>query len=174
MNIIIEGADCSGKSTLIEQQFSDYCVIHNGVYPSPDLAFKAYMGQIPSPKRNFNNIVWDRMFISEQIYGPIYRNGGLSPLQVFELHEKLKAIQTIIILCDPGDKVLLETWRSRKSEEYITDEESYMEIVEGYRMLRAVTDLPVILYDWTNTEYNKRHPLTWRIGEIRLRLYSHG
>lgn len=154
MNIIIEGPDCSGKSTLISQTFRDHIVVHNGVYRSPIEAFDAYLNQIPDPAilKGSTPLVLDRSYISEQIYGPIYRQRGLDDFQVRLLESAYRRIKAVVVLCTPPKAMVLTEWKRRQSkgQEYIHNSEIFDQIVEMYyNDIDSVTTLPVITYDFT-------------------------
>ncbi len=175
MSIIIEGPDCSGKSTLILQEFNDLCIIHNGRYPSPMEALKAYTAQCPSPQYNHDNIVWDRNYPSEQIYGEIYRNKNIPQEHIDELEKQLKAIKTVIVLCIPPFDVVIDNWRElkRQRSEYIENESYFKEIVTTYHdSFGSYVSLPIVEYDYTQTEFNKSRPIKDRIIATRAEFYG--
>lgn len=174
MNLLIEGPDCSGKSTLIQTVLSDFCIIHNGVYKSPDLAFKAYMDQIPS---NYSAIVcplivWDRQYVSEQIYGPIFRGKGLSQEQVEAIEAKHRALNTIVVLCNPPKDVVMQQWRLRnaKREEYIEQESYFDKIVdEYYENFATHCSLPFIEFNYLDDDLMD---VKRRVLNMRTQIYK--
>lgn len=174
MNLLIEGPDCSGKSTLIQTVLSDYCVIHNGVYKSPDLAYKAYMEQIPS---NYSAIVcplivWDRQYVSEQIYGPIFRGKGLSQEQVEAIEAKHRALNTVVVLCAPPKEVVMQQWKLRnaKREEYIEQESYFEKIVDEYfGNFEAHCSLPFITFNYLDDDLLE---LKKRVYNLRNNVYQ--
>jgi len=175
MSIIIEGPDCSGKSTLILEEFNDLCVIHNGRYPSPMEAFKAYLGQCPSPRYNFHNIVWDRNYPSEQIYGKIYRSKNIGQEHIDVLEKHLADIKTVIVLCCPPKETIINNWRKLKQErnEYIENESYFEDIVNEYdKYFNLYVMLPVVHYDYTETAFNKENPIKVRIEQMRTMWYD--
>lgn len=175
MSIIIEGPDCSGKSTLILEEFNDMCVIHNGRYPSPMEAFKAYLGQCPSPQYNHNNIVWDRNYPSEQIYGRIYRSKNIPQEDIDVLEKHLADIKTVIVLCCPPQGIIIDNWRKLKQQrnEYIENESYFQDIVREYDVVfNSYVSLPVIHYDYMYKEFNKSHPIKERIEKMRTTWYD--
>jgi thymidylate kinase len=154
MNLIIEGPDCSGKSTLIAAAFADFCVIHNGVYKSPTDAFNRFMQQIPSVHNAVNHpiLIWDRNYPSELIYGDIYRQKTLTAEQTEEVETAHLAMGTIVVLCLPPRDVVLAAWRDRKNhgQEYVEMEDSFNLILDAYyENFSDICQLPCIIYDYT-------------------------
>lgn len=153
MNIIIEGPDCSGKSTLIKTIFNDQCIIHNGVYRSPKLAHRAYMDQIPSNQMCRDNpyIVWDRQYISEQIYGSIYRNACMFKDQVDAIELKHRFIKTIVIVCNPGTDTIMTEWARRRNagQEYVEQLDCFEQIVDVYtNKFDSICNLPFFEFNY--------------------------
>lgn len=118
--ILLEGPDCSGKTTLArELEKCGYRYIHNG----PPLAanmFEEYTGQLDNARHVLTVI--DRGHIGETIYGPILREKSLiSHAQVEILNYQIRQMGGIIIICMPPWRMTLDCWAKRKNEEHIKE-----------------------------------------------------
>jgi thymidylate kinase len=82
--IVIEGCDGTGKTTLADRLATAYevTVIHADRTPNHIDLTTRYLALLARPGR----IVLDRSFLSEPVYGPLYRGGSrLTPAQVATL-----------------------------------------------------------------------------------------
>lgn len=178
MLVIIEGPDGSGKTTLIAQEFTNrkFSVVHNGVYPSPDEAYRNYELQIGIVRNNRDanklNIVHDRSYISQAVYGPIMRNEHID----WEAHEKIDrlvlAARGVIVYCRTDAS--MGNWRARlaKKGEYITDDKKYIAVCQGFDViLSRRTQVPVLIYDYLDPQ-NAQFPLFERIIDTRKEIYG--
>lgn len=105
--ILLEGADCTGKTTLanaISEKYKDKCLyIHNTWYKGMDVrdehwkslnkAFEAYDDGLL--------VIIDRHWISEQIYSTIYRNGPEYNEDIDEMLYGLRKRNALTIICSP-------------------------------------------------------------------------
>ena len=154
--IIIEGADGSGKSTLIKQQFPG--AIHAGGPPKTSEELLARL-DLPVPGN-----VYDRWTaISEQIYGPIIHGRNL--LSTWYFDQAIMDKRPMFIYCRPPTHVMKMNLKAQiekphKNPEFI--EQVCMkadEIRAAYDDLMLI-DLPtrlgafVLTYDYTGGIYN--------------------
>lgn len=74
---LVEGADGTGKTTFAERQSAGGRLIHNGPPPRHGSLYRHYRAQILDAiwfrDRKGISTVIDRSFLSEYIYGPVYR-----------------------------------------------------------------------------------------------------
>lgn len=171
MILLFEGCDCSGKSTLIKEQFNDIRYVHHGAYPTPTDAFQAYDELLDSLLPN-EDIVLDRMHISERIYGQVYHDAWMSDERYSYLEHRLSQLKTIVIFCRPPLRVVIDQWRQRQHDEMIKDVNKIEEVYIEYSSLWKYTLLPVFTYDWTNQDYNKHMSIHSRIGEVWNYIYN--
>lgn len=96
-NILVEGTDRSGKSTLV-QRLSDTLGLDNiKLRHQPGDQYQRYLGLYTLAER----AVFDRGHISEELYGPIY---GRNPSFTHRQQEKLDLIVNehfLVIFCLP-------------------------------------------------------------------------
>jgi len=99
MNILIEGCDCVGKSTVITEllKLDDFTVEHNAAGKSK-LETKQLYEQKTINLQHTNNHIMDRLFLSECVYGQLYRN--YYPNYIRQLELKLPNVVLILITAD--------------------------------------------------------------------------
>lgn len=98
--IVLEGADGTGKTTLARELVKrhDAFYIHNGLWPNMwqrhlaavDLAIKKSQTQL---------VIIDRLFLSEQIYGQVFRDGPSYDLGARCLDRVLQRHGAVTVLC---------------------------------------------------------------------------
>lgn len=169
--VIVEGPDGSGKSTLIANHFSDFQVVHNGVFNSPEDAYLAYAAQL-SILEDSEKIVFDRMHISQDIYGPICRNEPRKLKSHRAIETLLYYREAVVVLCYTNQSHKNWQERNRGNGEYIRDLDRYLEIFSEYHFdkIGEHTSLPFILYDYTVDE---NWDIKGRINQIRKQFYGH-
>lgn len=148
--IILEGIDGSGKTTLAKElQNIGYEYKHEGVpHPGVDL-IAHYLSVLDSSMGSEKNVVHDRLWLGERIYGPVMRNlDRLGPMG-HTLFERLHRSKDIThILCHPPYEVALANYAKRKAlkGEYIDSDNHFQQIYERYRSF--VTNMDIV-YDYT-------------------------
>ena len=173
--VILEGPDGAGKTTLYEKYFKvfGYECIHNGVYASPEEAYKAYREQQEKIRKK-EKVVLDRSHISQAVYGPIYRKEDHLSLQHDIVDGVFHQMRAVVVLC--YTKVAKDNWKSRKNMEYISQDHEYLQVFRAYdpRYIGRYTSLPVVVYDYTNVTGNEIVSLMDRILVIKENFYGHG
>jgi len=151
-NVVIEGINKVGKTTLAEMFYSigfkkshaDYHRRIKNLY----LFYKNFLERKPRTKR----FVLDRTFISEAVYGPVLREKSrLSEIQLESLLKKLKEQNTILVYLYAPLGVLLE----RKSDQQYELQKYYSGLTKAYESVIAIVRkyIPVIKID-----SNKNNP----------------
>lgn len=148
MIIIIEGPDGSGKTTLANQlsKQTGYKVIHR-VQPKTDEEKQIMMCEYLQTIRSGKNMIFDRCWYSEMVYGQIMRDDSvISYPQMYELERLLTKNGAMIIYCTDSKPILWSRCLER-GEEYITNRETFDKIWEGYKQLFSCPHLvPVVEY----------------------------
>jgi|TARA_A100001201_G_scaffold99554_1_gene85700 thymidylate kinase len=127
MKIILEGPDCAGKTTLanlLKQKLTDYLYIHNGIYS------KAYKPHVDCLK--LDNVIIDRHWPSELVYGTIFRAGPSYNIYQMEQHCKNNATNKYI-LCLPPKDLVLKRFLERKEHE---DFEDVSKVYDAYHLFK--------------------------------------
>lgn len=129
MRIIIEGPDCSGKSTFageLTKKFPDHVYVHNSLQNNKHVMrdakgdviievgdlFAAHVTLV----RSNPNIIIDRLWPSEIIYGHIFREGNIV-YTAKEMRHILNLYDPICIGCLPPKDVVEEKFNERKETE---------------------------------------------------------
>lgn len=153
--IILEGADCTGKSTLLNKiKNEDTLVIHNGVYESRTVAFETYIDQIAD--NIYKSVILDRSYISELIYGSIYRgeknHEWKSEIRLLE-SMMVSYFSPLVIVCLPPIEIVLNEWQNRINTEYIKDSYTIEAIYAEYQLnIGNYTSLPVVPFNYAQPE----------------------
>lgn len=149
--IILEGADGTGKTTLARALNYDYGydIVHCGP-PKTDNPMAEYLDLALTHQ----HAVFDRFHLGERVYGQIYRgNDRLGSTRMRMLERYLLSQNAVAVFCEPPKQTAYENWvkRAKKGEEMITFEQStkWEEIYEGFQLVRDLTALPNVRYDYT-------------------------
>lgn len=164
MNILVEGPDVSGKTTLciriIEQLKIDYPdstieYIHNSftndnlVYEAENKELIGKLTENTGPTGKF--IIVDRFYISEVIYGDIIR--GKSRVTLYDTVKVNNLFDKIYFSCPDDLDRLTEDYINikKKRSEYVDDEKIFRRIAEKYKEMGELFKLShegeFILYD---------------------------
>jgi thymidylate kinase len=159
MILILEGPDGAGKTTLAEtlrQRFQGNGMVHivkHGPYTGVEsehlcrIYFRAM-----SPALTFDDtVIMDRSWISEPIYGEVYRNGqNRIDLPRKRMLERVALSRgAVVIHCQPDFETCAETFEKRPDEEYLDDISQLEQVYEEYEALPLITNLPTVRYDYT-------------------------
>ena len=108
--IIIEGLDGVGKTTLVNYFVNQGMKKHHFDYDANNMdLFSKYMRVL---KEENLNLVLDRSFISEMVYGPVLRGKSKLELEQYKkLLEAYKQVGTSIIYLTAPQEILLERRR---------------------------------------------------------------
>lgn len=121
MIIVVEGADCAGKSTWVARlsrglaaQYYDVRTLHAGP-PDPDVdILDQYLTPLTQALESDVALVLDRWHLGELVYGPLRRGHSRLSLGQFEYVESvLRSVGYVGVLCDVADPNLLACYDSR-------------------------------------------------------------
>jgi thymidylate kinase len=149
MIIIIEGPDGSGKTRLAEQlsKQTGYKIRHRSK-PETEEERTKMMDDYLVDIRSNKNIIWDRSFYSEMVYGNVMRDKSyINWTQMLQLETELANVGAIIIHCTAD---ILKLWDRCKSrgEDYIKDIDKLEAIRDGFEELltKRPHNIPVVNY----------------------------
>lgn len=158
MIYLLEGPDASGKTTLANDEFlkRGFSMIHNGVFPSPEKAYLAYLMQTGRMTKE-SSVVIDRMHLSERIYGQIYHGEWMPDKMYWEIDKALERLDATLILCLTDFQKTISAWFDRRDNELVqnTNEfeliyRQYESIIYSPNAMAKYTKLPVVWYDYNN------------------------
>lgn len=120
--VIVEGPDCSGKSTLLNSLMAKHpncCYIHNAV--TNDI-YKLHKNTVDTALIASKDhwVLIDRLHLSEKIYGTVFRKGPLYDVEAFD--KSLDSIPNLHrILCMVDKETAMSKHAERKDMEMFDD-----------------------------------------------------
>ena len=151
MIIILEGPDGSGKSTLAEQlhRQTGYQLLHR-TQPKNEEDKKRMMDEYIQVMKAGKNVIMDRAWYSEMVYGPVMRDTSVITFpQMYELERLAAKNGAIVIYCTAPEATL---WKRcmRRGEDYITNRDTFHAICTGFReLMNGVPHMiPVVTYEY--------------------------
>ena len=147
--ILLEGPDGAGKSSLAQQLSRRYGipVHHEGPPPQNIVLYYHILGTIEHYRKS--GVVFDRLALSESIYGPLLRGTdrlGNRYQRVIAQH--LAEFYTTTILCLPSYETCLASWQGRDGELF-RDPKLLLKVWDQHYDSRSQFDF---VYDWTKGE----------------------
>jgi len=117
--ILIEGPDCSGKSTALDRIKNALRWDAKSLHHRDGDQFQRYLKEYCSAE----NIVFDRGHLSEAVYGHMWRGGNpFSNQELSSLNFYLQR-EGLIIFSLPSEETLLSRYRSRNFSQQIKETE---------------------------------------------------
>ena len=155
---IFEGPDGGGKTTAARSyaELTGAVYFHLGPFPrlSTNLA-RMYVEVLMPAVLGHRAVVLDRSWLSEKIYGQVFRNGtdrlGIETVRIIE--RLAFRCQTLVVLCVPRWEAVLGSFRRRKGEEMLDREEQLRQVYDLYDKSFA-TSLPTVRWDYEQTPLN--------------------
>lgn len=151
MIIIIEGPDGAGKTTLANQlrDQTGYMILHRS-QPKNEEDKKRMMDEYLQVIKSNKNVILDRSWYSEMVYGPVMRDDSVITYpQMYDLERALARNGALIIYCTAPEQTL---WKRclKRGEDYITKREDFHEICNGFdRLMYGVPHyIPVTTYEY--------------------------
>lgn len=149
--IILEGPDGGGKTTFGVElaKALRFKYIHMSAMSSVGGGLaKMFVEAMMPALYGYQGVVMDRCWRSEPIYGAEFRGGDdrVGPESAAMLERIAARCHPTYVLCLPPVDACLETFRSRKGEEYLDTEVQLQEVYHNYKRTRANYDA---VYDRT-------------------------
>ncbi len=150
---IFEGPDGSGKTTLALKYAAATGAryVHCGPYPLVKKGLgRLYVEAMLPALDGYEDVVMDRCWLSEPIYGDVHR-GGQDRLGVVGrrmLDRVAMRCETRVVVCLPPVDTCLAAFRLRKGAELLRDEKALRVVHERYRRLTNYAILTHV-YDYT-------------------------
>jgi len=138
MIIIIDGPDGSGKTTLAEKisKHTGYEVKHR-TQPKTEGDKKRMMEDYLSAIALNEDVIFDRSWYSEMVYGPIMRDASvISRQEMYDIERKLAVHGAVIIFATGKPEDLWQRCNER-GEDYVQSLEQLTEITNSFEQLMA-------------------------------------
>jgi thymidylate kinase len=156
---IFEGPDGSGKSTTAARYAAaaGARMVHCGPFPRQTAAGlgRTYLEAMLPALLGYQEVVLDRCWTSEGIYGAVFRDGAdrLGVVGRRILERVAMRCDARLVLCLPPVEICLAHWRRRHAEggEYLERETQLQEVYRRYGQ-PGLTQLAVTTYDYTRDE----------------------
>lgn len=155
LSVVVDGPDGSGKSTLVERLAnltgSSLAVSHHGPYRKHREVAHHYAEALARYYRGGTAIL-DRSWLSEPIYGRVYR-GGQDRIQVGRrrmLERLALSTRTVVVLALPPWEVVRQNFNRRRAAEYLDHEGQLREVYRRFKdlVLRQQVGLSYVIYDY--------------------------
>jgi thymidylate kinase len=142
--ILIEGPDCSGKSTAIDRIKNSLRWDAKSLHHKEGDQFQRYLKEYCTAE----NIVFDRGHISESVYGQMWRGGNPFTKEEFNFLNFYLQREGLVIFALPSEETLISRYRSRSFSQQIKENELF---IARNSFLEKSKLVPNILY--TSSSY---------------------
>lgn len=164
---IFEGPDGGGKTTAAIEYAKETGAhyVHLGSFPSlrEGLA-RMYVEAMMPAILGHADVVMDRCWMSEPIYGSIYRGAPrLTGVEVRMLERLAMRCATVVVRCMTTKDEMLNHWRGRLASELVKDETKMRAIIDAY--VNMPTSLPLV--EWNYLMHPSEHLQVLEDDELR-------
>ena len=150
--VIFEGIDGAGKTTIARRYAKptgSYYVAFKE-YPQLGAGYnRMYLEAMLPAFMGWEDIVFDRSWLSEWPYADAYRNGHRRlTLHAQRVLERVALrCRTCVVLCNPGLDAVEESYKWRQQDEMLKNMDQVRQVYNAY--LYPHTALPIVGYDYT-------------------------
>lgn len=156
-NLLVEGPDCSGKSTVVERLKNLLHWDAKSLHHQEGDQFKRYVREYALA----DNVVFDRGHFSEEVYSRLWRGGSPFLPQQKNILNALCQQMMIVIFVSPPLEIIQQRYQQRAFEQQIQFQE-----LEQSRVLFCETmkEVPHILY--ASQDYEELEALLEKVKEV--------
>ena len=148
---IFEGPDGGGKSTFAKKFAERYNAryVHFGSMLGVHNLSRMYVEAMLPALLGYQDVVFDRSWLSEEPYAIAYRNGHkrLIPSQIRLLERLAMKCGAVVVRCQPEWEVVKHNFINADREEYLDNVDQLRVVYNLY--VDQKTDLPSVVYDYT-------------------------
>lgn len=131
--IIIEGCDCSGKTTLckkLQERYTNIVSVVHDTYNDPS-DYHFYREQARK-----TNTIYDRHFIGEYVYPQVYhRQAKLSEFDKIRLCADIDEYNCLVFVLAPSDETIKNRLLAERADEEQEVKDDYTKINSAFRTL---------------------------------------
>lgn len=158
MKILVEGADVSGKGTLIEALMKELGSGWRHVHHTQNTNSPA---EFLVTANSSDNLIIDRLWMSEQIYGYVMRGESNDP-ELIVLNRMMKTPHILVMCVRTDVKKHLDHFNEmiKKREEYVQESEKMEKIIKAFRDVtfgEILSTFPGVIGNLSKT-----CPMVWR------------
>lgn len=152
---IFEGPDGAGKTTAAKRyaELSGARYVHFGPMKNvKDGLARIYVeGMLPA-LLGYQDVVFDRCWLSEAPYGQAFRDGANRIGRVYERMLERIAMRcgAVVVRCLPEWPTVRENFLRRSRDEYLKNEEQLLHVWDYYSWMTS--SLPIIEYDYEHSQ----------------------
>jgi thymidylate kinase len=114
--IVVEGPDCSGKSTLVERLKNSLHWDSKYLRHAKKKQFFRYLGEYATQK----NTIFDRAHFSEEVYSHMWRGGSPFLPEEKRILDEICHLHALTIFCLPSKEDMIARYNSRDFDQQIT------------------------------------------------------
>ena len=147
MILILEGPDGGGKTTLAKSMHGAV-YHHEGLPPDSVNLTDYYLGLVAAARSRGEPCVFDRLAMSEIVYGPVLRGASRIDREGWQAFESGAAgMGAVTIICLPPWGTCLAAWSEKAARhgELVTDLDQFRRIYDHFLTLSTGR----LRYDWT-------------------------
>lgn len=149
---IFEGPDGSGKTTAAQAyaELTGAKYVHFPALPKVTYGLaRMYVEAMLPALQGYQDVVFDRCWLSELPYGMAFRHGKLrlSAIQNRMLERLAMRCGAVVVRCLPSWEVVKSNYLDRRHLEMLENEDQLREVYDIYKAAR--TGLPSVKYDYT-------------------------
>ena len=155
--IIVEGTDCSGKSTVVDRIKNALRWDSKSLHHREGHQFARYLKEYAGNE----NIVFDRSHFSEIVYSIMWRGGSPFSKEEKEILDSICKLNTLIIFTCPAAETIKKRYLERNFQQQI----SLGELEKSRELFcSALKEIPHIIY--TSKDYDELDALVKKVKEL--------
>lgn len=151
--ILVTGPDNSGKTLLKDHLVSSFDLTQVPRYHTlPPVDYDDYESYLADVfrTREHQNLIMDRGYIDEFVYGPVVRNlVGFSQTFITATDDTLARLNPLVIVCDPGRDAIQQGYEDRVQYPSIHRNLEVQRRYKGLMMAYPYNQLSVIVFNYT-------------------------
>lgn len=167
---IFEGPDGAGKTTAAKRyaEITGARYVHFPALPRVNMGLaRMYVEAMLPALLGYQNVVFDRSWLSEMPYGMAFREGRdrLNMAQRRMLERLALRCGAVVVACNPGWDAIEASFVKRRGQEMLKSLAQLHEVYDLYETQN--TDLPSLRFDYTVADIERIKPVE-DIEELRL------